>query len=211
MYLHPKDPIALFEMPNTLAGDAALTIIIQTVVTWLIEWALVSSDLRAGKIAPAKPPVSRLLRRFLYGPTHHHHIPHPHLHHHHHHDEAEGGQQAPHNNDDVERTAAQAAEEEGSGPKRPPPLLLPSHLPRIVSILLPSFILFWPVSVAILTTVGTKAGGDWFFKPKWAVQIFKLILGGVLGLVITPLMALFWVWRDGLEPRGPEPHEPEPQ
>ena len=66
MYLSPADPITLLRLPNTLAGDAALTIIIQTLVTWLIECLAVTSDLRAGKVAPLDTsPCSPRVRRLL--------------------------------------------------------------------------------------------------------------------------------------------------
>lgn len=48
----PAPPILLFHLPNSLAGDAAVTIILQTVITWLVELFLVGRDLERGGIAP---------------------------------------------------------------------------------------------------------------------------------------------------------------
>lgn len=190
MYLSPEDPIALLGMPNTLAGDAALTIIIQTIVTWLIEWAVLTSDLRAGKVAPLYLPSysdSPRFRRMLGVPS-----------------SSEGpdsdGREGSGGRGDVEeaRDSSSTNHKHGQEASRTEPLPLPSHIPRILSLLLPSFILFWPPSLAILTTVGTKAGNDYVFATRWAPQIFKLILGGVLGLLVTPFMALFWLLREGV-------------
>ncbi|KAM7198869.1 hypothetical protein V8F20_005936 [Naviculisporaceae sp. PSN 640] len=45
-------PILLFHLPNSLAGDAAVTIILQTVITWLVEFFLVRRDIERGGVAP---------------------------------------------------------------------------------------------------------------------------------------------------------------
>ncbi|KAH8904471.1 hypothetical protein BR93DRAFT_149187 [Coniochaeta sp. PMI_546] len=45
-------PIRLFQLPNTLAGDAGVTIIVQSLITWLIECGLVNRDLRTGGVSP---------------------------------------------------------------------------------------------------------------------------------------------------------------
>lgn len=52
MYTRTDDPIFLFELPNTLVGDLAVTTILQTIVTWLIEMLIVKHDLRKGNIQP---------------------------------------------------------------------------------------------------------------------------------------------------------------
>jgi hypothetical protein len=62
-------PIRLFQLPNTLAGDAAVTIIVQSLITWLIECALVSRDLRTGGVSPIgflPRPQHPLLRRLFF-------------------------------------------------------------------------------------------------------------------------------------------------
>ncbi|KAI2628220.1 hypothetical protein GGS21DRAFT_248154 [Xylaria nigripes] len=46
------NPIRLFQFPNTLAGDAAVTVLIQFGVTWLIEMFRVNLDLRNGVVQP---------------------------------------------------------------------------------------------------------------------------------------------------------------
>lgn len=155
-------PIRLFQLPNTLAGDAAVTIIVQNIVTWLIERIIVSSDLRNGMIAPVgfiTPPENRLARWFLFL--------------------------------DGQRGAAVP------GPWRHWPVFLVSQALRGFIFAVASFVLLWGPSVGILTAVGTRSGGDWVFEPKWAPEVFKLILGGLLALLATPPMALFWMVRAG--------------
>lgn len=44
---------------------------------------------------------------------------------------------------------------------------------------------------------GTKSGGDWVYEKTWVPQVFKLILGGLLSLVQTPVYACFWLAREG--------------
>ncbi|KAI1419077.1 hypothetical protein F5Y12DRAFT_779733 [Xylaria sp. FL1777] len=61
-------PIRLFQFPNTLAGDTAVTIFIQFLTTWVIESILVNYDLRKGGVQPIgfiPEPKWRYLRWFL--------------------------------------------------------------------------------------------------------------------------------------------------
>src|SRR5688572_24351356 len=45
-------PIKLFALPNTLAGDAAVTIIVQCILTWFVELGLLRFDLRNKSVQP---------------------------------------------------------------------------------------------------------------------------------------------------------------
>ncbi|KAI0407146.1 hypothetical protein F4802DRAFT_41150 [Xylaria palmicola] len=47
-----KSPIRLFQFPNTLAGDTAVTIFVQFLVTWIIESIVVNYDLKKGAVQP---------------------------------------------------------------------------------------------------------------------------------------------------------------
>ncbi|KAM0275931.1 hypothetical protein ACHAQH_007273 [Verticillium albo-atrum] len=162
-----KNPIRLFQLPNTLAGDAALTIILQCIITWLIEAVLVSRDLRKGGIRPIgfiPEPTNLLLRWFMML------------------DEKEVSEsEKPGKRERVKLGTAE----------------LIRQAPRVFAIVLLSFVVCWPASVGILIAVGEKKGGDWFFEDKWAPQIFKGVLGGVLALLTTPLMAAYWLVREG--------------
>jgi Protein of unknown function (DUF2456) len=159
-----KNPIRLFELPNTLAGDATVTIMVQCVVTWLIELILVSNDLRTGSVQAIgfiEEPTNWFLRWYMLLDDH----------------------------------------ELSGTPSRPRPVkwlvFLFKHVLRALMIGVISWCLLWGPSVGILTAVGEKRGGDWYFQKTWAPQIFKGILGGVLGLISTPPMAALWVVRAG--------------
>ncbi|GAW13699.1 hypothetical protein ANO14919_030880 [Xylariales sp. No.14919] len=62
-------PIRLFQFPNTLAGDTAVTIFIQFLTTWVIESILVNYDLRKGGVQPIgfiPQPEWKYLRWFMF-------------------------------------------------------------------------------------------------------------------------------------------------
>ncbi|KAJ3043984.1 hypothetical protein HDV00_003511 [Rhizophlyctis rosea] len=42
----------LWALPNTLAGDAAVTVLVQQTLTWFLDGALTRKDLRKGVVAP---------------------------------------------------------------------------------------------------------------------------------------------------------------
>ncbi|PRP86234.1 hypothetical protein PROFUN_05750 [Planoprotostelium fungivorum] len=58
-YIH-KSPIRIWQFPNTLAGDTAVTIFIQGVLSWVIDGMLTSNDVRRGDwpwhLRPLRPP-----------------------------------------------------------------------------------------------------------------------------------------------------------
>ncbi|KAF9187136.1 hypothetical protein BGZ51_001518 [Haplosporangium sp. Z 767] len=67
MYKNTSDPIFLWPLPNTLAGDAAVTIIIQQALTWILDRLAVRGDLKKGMVAPLKMPkgANGLIRWFV--------------------------------------------------------------------------------------------------------------------------------------------------
>ena len=156
-------PIRLWELPNTLAGDAAVTIVIQCLMTWFIELGLVRRDLRTGGVHPigfVAEPVGRLGQWWFLLP-------------------------------DQELT------EDGARGLRSWAIFLFSQVVRALMAATVSFCVLWGPAVGILTAVGHKRGGDWFFEKIWAPQVFKLVFGGVLGLLTTPLFAMFWLVKAG--------------
>lgn len=157
------NPIRLFSLPNTLAGDAGLTIIIQTLMTWLIEYILVHYDLSNRAVQPIgwiSQPSNPYLRWLLMLPP-------------------------------------KAGDEE---PQQSIPMMFVHNALRAMIIAaIPGFILLWPASVGILLSLGRKSGGDWVFEKKWIPQAFKAILGGLFGLMTTPLMAMYWLVKAGWE------------
>lgn len=69
MYTTTDDPIRLWQFPNTLAGDTAVTIIVQCLMTWMIEMFIVNRDLRKGNIQPigfiTEPSSTERLSRWI--------------------------------------------------------------------------------------------------------------------------------------------------
>lgn len=157
-----RNPIRLFQLPNTLAGDAAVTIVVQCVLTWFVEWFLVAHDLSNRSVQPigfVSEPASPLLRWFFLLP------------------DGAGGRRGSHA---AVRVAHQAL--------------------RGFALCVPAFALLWPVGVGALAALGEPAGGrDYTFQDRWTPQLFKLVLGGALGLLTTPLMAMFWLVKAGWE------------
>lgn len=157
-----KNPIRLFQLPNTLAGDAAVTIIIQCILTWFVEMFLVRHDLKNRTVQPMgflPEPSKRWLRWLFFLPL----------------DETETGTE-------MSRFSVSS--------------ILQQAL-RGFLLAVAGFFLLWPAGVGILTAFGERSGGDWVFSDRWTPQVFKLVLGGLLGLLTTPLMAMFWLLKAG--------------
>lgn len=175
MYTTTDDPIRLFQFPNTLAGDTAVTIIIQCIVTWLLEMIIVNNDLRRGKVQPigfiTEPPAggstwSRAVRWYMLL--------------------------------DLPKTLRN---------RRGSPwrqfLYIVAQAVRAFMVSVVCFALMFGPCIGILTAVGVKDGGDWLYASRWAPEVFKLVLGGVVALVTTPFFAMFWIvkcgWKGGYQ------------
>ena len=51
MYHHSSHPVRLWAInDNTLAGDAGVTVIVEVIVCWIIEGAMVSNDVRSAAL-----------------------------------------------------------------------------------------------------------------------------------------------------------------
>ncbi|KAF4121429.1 Protein of unknown function (DUF2456) [Geosmithia morbida] len=175
-----KNPIRLFSFPNTLAGDAAVTVIIQCLLTWFVEWGLVAYDLSNRSVQPIgflSEPRNRWVRWyfFLDGPS-----PLP-------------------TSASTPTTAGDDGEEPASTPGLPPFLsLVVNQAIRGFALCIPAFLLLWPISVAAMIPFGKpQPHHDYLYTDRWAPQVLKLALGGMLGLLTTPLMAMFWLVRAG--------------
>ncbi|PNY29614.1 serine protease EDA2, partial [Tolypocladium capitatum] len=159
-----KHPIRLFQLPNTLAGDAAVTIVVQCILTWFVEMGLVAHDLAQRSVQPIgciDEPAHPWLRRLFFLPP--------------------GRETA------IRRLRAASF---GS---------VMQQALRGFALSVPAFLALWPAAVGILTAVGRRRGGDYVYSDRWTPQVFKLVLGGLLGLLTTPLMAVFWLVRAGWE------------
>lgn len=169
-----KRPVRLWQLPNTLAGDAAVTIFVQCVITWFVELILLRYDLRHRSVQPIgfiSQPTNRWLRLFFFLPR----------------DPAEGV----------------------GNPRRKWTFLeFIQQALRGLSFGVVSFLILWPIFMGALTGFGRKEGADYVYHDKWLPQVFKLILGGVLGLLTTPLMAMFWLIKAGWEYKKEEEATP---
>lgn len=194
-------PIRLFRFPNTIAGDAALTIFIQCVITWFIELVLVNRDIRTGHIQPIgfiPEPSLAPLRWFLLldrlPPT----------------GSNRSGDSGNGNGDDDDLNRPLSAPHDENcrcdshvEPYEPGSMkhwlfFLVSQLIRALMLGVLSFLLMWGPAMGIMTAVGAYHDGDWWFDASsWAPTIFKLVYGGVLALLTTPLFVVFWLVRCG--------------
>ncbi|KAK1580368.1 uncharacterized protein LY79DRAFT_592185 [Colletotrichum navitas] len=160
-------PIRLFQLPNTLAGDAAVTILIQTTVTWFIELVLVENDMKNGAVRPidfVREPSRPLLRWLML----------------------------------LDRKQVTNPKSRAGSHT--------DHAVRIGLMFIISFLILWPASIGILSTIGERRAGsdwDWYFQREWAPQVFKAVFGGLLALLTTPAMVSFWLVREGWRlPKG---------
>ncbi|KAG0199587.1 hypothetical protein BGX33_011553 [Mortierella sp. NVP41] len=67
MYKNSKHHVFIWPLPNSLAGDLAVTIIIQQALTWILDRLAVRGDLKKGLVAPLRMPkdASRVVRWFV--------------------------------------------------------------------------------------------------------------------------------------------------
>ncbi|CAM1505821.1 Fc.00g114580.m01.CDS01 [Cosmosporella sp. VM-42] len=171
-----KNPIRLFQLPNTLAGDAAVTIIVQCILTWFVELFLVRYDLGNRSVQPIgfiPEPSKPWLRWLFFLPQ--------------------------------TRTANQVVTSGVSFRS------LPQQAFRGFLLAIAGFLLLWPIGVGALTALGEHDGGDYRYSDRWTPQVFKLLLGGFLGLLTTPLMAMFWLVKAGWEVKQPAEHVLAPE
>lgn len=163
-------PIRLFQFPNTLAGDTAVTIFVQFLTTWVIEAVLVNFDLRKGGVQAigfVPEPSHRRLRWFAFL--------------------------------DLNLDRGRAQRYTIGGPKQWFAFLFAQVLRSLILAVI-FFPPIFGASIGFLTLVGTRHHGsdwDWYYDAEWAPEIFKLVQGAVLGLLFTPPMAVFWLARCG--------------
>lgn len=190
MYTRTDDPIRLFELPNTLIGDFAVTTIMQTIITWMIEMIVVNRDLRKASVRPIgfvdepqlqdpsspSSPLSSISRRlprcairgirwFML----------------------------------LDQPKTQR-KRRGSFTRKLRYVFAQILRALLVGVFLGA-LLIGP-TVGILIALGVKEGGDWVYASRWTPEIFKLILGGVLALLTSPFFAMYWMikcgWNGGI-------------
>ncbi|KAI0532988.1 hypothetical protein GGR58DRAFT_139303 [Xylaria digitata] len=159
-----QSPVRLFQLPNTLAGDTAVTIFIQFLTTWIAESIIVNRDLKRGGVQPIgfiPEPKWRLLRWFMFLDR----------------------KEETYNVRSVKHWLSYFF----------------SQITRSFILAALAFPFIFGVSVGILTALGEREIGDWdwSYPSKWIPEIFKAVQGAVLGLLFTPLMAIFWLSKCG--------------
>lgn len=77
--------------------------------------------------------------------------------------------------------------------------LAAQHAMKVFVLAVAFFIIFWPASVGALTAFGVRDRDEYTYDTIWVPLIFKAVLGGLLGLLTTPLLSLFWLVRSGWE------------
>jgi len=200
-------PITLWQLPNTLAGDAAVTIVLQNVITWLVELVLVNRDLASGGVAPigfVRQPGWKPLRWFLFLDRVHHSNSNDNLDSHPGSDTVENDNTAssspvasPGNKKKNSNRSSSSESGSRSSTFSHWASFLFSQVIRALIVAVLCFLLLWGPAVGILMSVGTRSGGDWVYGRTWTPQIFKLVLGGVLALLTTPLFVMVWLVRAG--------------
>ncbi|KAG0085175.1 hypothetical protein BGZ93_008681 [Podila epicladia] len=156
MYKSANEGIYLWPLPKTLAGDAAVTIIIQQLLTWFLDRLAVRGDLSKGLVAPLRMPkdAGRIIRWFVG-------LDHVGVH-------KSFGDKVGH--------------------------FFGFHIKRIAVLCVATFVLFWPITVGVLTVlknhgIGADHGhhnGDF---NRWPFpELYKGIYGAAVGMT-TPFIS----------------------
>ncbi|KAG0344188.1 hypothetical protein BG004_004665 [Podila humilis] len=163
MYKSANEGIYLWPLPKTLAGDAAVTIIIQQFLTWFLDRLAVRGDLKKGLVAPLRMPqsASRVLCWFV-GLEH----------------------------------ANKVHKSFGARMRH----FFNFHIKRVAVICVVSFILYWPITVGVLTVlrnngIGPDDGSHHGDFSRWPFpQLYKGIYGAALGMTtpFTSYIALIY-------------------
>ncbi|KAF9280146.1 hypothetical protein BGZ68_007470 [Mortierella alpina] len=156
MYKNTKDPVTLWPLPNTLAGDAAVTIIIQQALTWILDRLAVGGDLKKGLVAPLRMPknANAIIRWFV----------------------------------GLEEVCVYKTFKERSA------YYVRFHGKRIAVLVVVTFILYWPITIGILSGLRIHGIGKDFSERNgdfniWPMpEIFKGVYGFALGMT-TPFVS----------------------
>ncbi|KAI1317200.1 hypothetical protein EDD11_008892 [Mortierella claussenii] len=182
MYKRTSDPISLWPLPNTLAGDAAVTIIIQQALTWILDRLAVSGDLNKGMVAPLRMPknASRIVRWFV----------------------------------GLDHVATATTPRRTFAEKLA--YYVRFHGSRIAALVLATFILYWPITIGILSGlkihgVGkdySDLGGDFNVWPM--PEIFKGVYGFALGLTTPFVSYIMLIYRGETQQQQQQQQQQEP-
>ncbi|GJJ77812.1 hypothetical protein EMPS_10171 [Entomortierella parvispora] len=168
MYKGTKSPVMLWSLPNTLAGDAFMTIVIQTTLTWFLDRLAVAADLKKGLVTPLRMPRdAHPWIEWFVG--------------------LEQGRR-------VDYTVGGMGMSQNKSRKEQFIKGFKFHGQRIGVIIVATLIVFWPITILILMVMRSQGigkddgplGGDFNVWPF--PQIFKGIYGFATG-IITPFVS----------------------
>ncbi|KAG0369505.1 hypothetical protein BC939DRAFT_477767 [Gamsiella multidivaricata] len=172
MYKNTSKAIFLWPLPNTLAGDAAVTIIIQQALTWILDRLAVNGDLKKGLVAPLRMPknANPVVRWFV----------------------------------GLEHVGIHKTLKEKIG------YYLNFHGKRIAVLILATFILYWPITIGILSglkihSIGkdySSMGGDFNTWPL--PQIFKGVYGFAVGMTTPFVSYIALIYQGETEQASPD-------
>lgn len=156
-------------------ADAAITTILQSILTWFPLLILVNRALSRGEVAPYAPrraslrePTSAVLRWFLI---------------------------LDHYNAD-KGSGLVCCCRGARGFRRGCGFVL-ANLGRAMLVAVVAYAVLIGPTIGILVAVGTPFQGDWVFLGRWDGAVFKVVWGAVLGLIMSPAIAWMWMLRAG--------------
>lgn len=216
-YARKKHSVLLW---GSVAGDAAITIILQCIIAWVLQMFLVRHDLRKGAVQPL-PSSSKQHAprsdRWLYmldedtaaARVLDRRGPHPGAV-----VQQQQQQQQSENENEIEiedeEEKLQQTQQQQEQKQKQARLLgqscgdmlvsLGALLVRSVLLALPALVLFLPASLAVFVAaagVPVLGGRDYMFPSAIAPIIYKGVLGAAQALFISPEYAVFWMTREG--------------
>ncbi|KAK4127260.1 hypothetical protein N657DRAFT_669152 [Parathielavia appendiculata] len=167
-------PPFLFSLPVSIVGDAALSTVFQTLITWYVLIYTVNYALSHGELQPyaptsgvlAREPSKCVLRWFLFLD----------------HDNAKHGSR-------VLGFGRRGLYQQGA--------LVLAGLARAIIISAVAYGLMIGPAIGIMVAVGTPRNGDWVYLGRWDGTIFKTVFGGLMGLWMAPALSWMWMVRAG--------------
>ncbi|KAG0266535.1 hypothetical protein BG011_002025 [Mortierella polycephala] len=175
MYKGTSDPIFLWPLPNTLAGDAAVTIIIQQALTWILDRLAVKGDLNKGMVAPLRMPkdASGLVRWFV----------------------------------GLEHVGVYKTTGEKIG------YYLNFHGKRIAVLILATFLVYWPITIGILSGLKIHGVGkdhsdlEGDFNVWPFPEIFKGVYGFAVGMTTPFVSYIALIYQGEIQQIAPDSTE----
>lgn len=213
---HHKHYVCLWAFPHTLSGDCALSLFIQTLVTWFSEEFLINYDNYLGETCVLPKSFTDRVFRLLYRD---HSMPQPtdtkvqrfwqwYF-------EVDRGMvsyrsQSRYDDDDevlepklswlghFRKTISMYADR---GTFKQFVFWVIQKALRAVSFGIPLFLVLWPITMGIMTGVGHKLGKIDYYYDTPAPEVMKLVYAGVIGWIATPAAIVTIILRNDFHER----------